>query len=169
MTECSQNKSDPFCTRPIREGDAEQLRALYLLSLSLNKGGFVQDVSYHGCITDIAAGLIDAGGEMLALCDGDAICGFGAIKPLDENGAVELGNLHLHPDYQKRGLGRRLIEALLDCARSKAFEKVVLHVTVTQESAIALYKKLGFIQTGRKIYTVAGQDFDTLHMELVLG
>lgn len=55
-------------------------------------------------------------------------------------------------DYRGKGVGKLLIRRLLDWAELNPFiEKVSLGVFSTNERAIALYKKMGFIEEGRKI------------------
>jgi len=55
-------------------------------------------------------------------------------------------------DFRDKGIGKLLIEGLLDWAESNPLiEKVSLGVFSTNERAIALYKKMGFIEEGRKI------------------
>ncbi len=50
------------------------------------------------------------------------------------------------------GIGKELIEALLDWAEANPLiEKVSLGVFSTNHRAISLYKRLGFIEEGRKI------------------
>ena len=104
---------------------------------------------------------------MLGLFQDNTLLGFGGLKQ-KENGRVELCNLHLHPHQHGKGLGKQIALALIDEARELDYQTVELHVTVTQEAAISLYKRLGFIETGRKVYDVDGQSFDTVFMELPL-
>jgi ribosomal protein S18 acetylase RimI-like enzyme len=153
--------------KPIVPADGPQLRALYSLSLSKNRAGFVQDPSFHGDIVERAAKYQSEGGEMLGIFENDRLIGFGGLKH-KENGRVELCNLHLHPDYHGQGLGKRLSYALIDDARELDYETIELHVTVTQDSAIGLYKRLGFVETKRQVYDVAGNSYDTVFMEMKL-
>lgn len=54
--------------------------------------------------------------------------------------------------YRSKGIGTLLIEALLDWAeRNPLIEKESLGVFSNNQKAISLYKRLGFIEEGRKI------------------
>ena len=54
--------------------------------------------------------------------------------------------------YRGQGIGMALIEELLTWAKQNLhIQKVSLGVFSTNESAIALYKKMGFIEEGRKV------------------
>jgi RimJ/RimL family protein N-acetyltransferase len=74
----------------------------------------------------------------------------------------------VHPHFQGIGIGRVLIETLLDWAKRNAgIEKIYLNVFATNVHAITLYKNLGFIEEGRHIKAVkqvTGEYVDTLQM-----
>ncbi len=74
----------------------------------------------------------------------------------------------VHPDFQGIGIGRVLIETLLDWAKENAaIEKVYLNVFATNEQALRLYKDLGFIEEGRHIKAikqVTGEYVDAIQM-----
>ncbi|SFE99941.1 L-amino acid N-acyltransferase YncA [Bacillus sp. OV194] len=54
--------------------------------------------------------------------------------------------------YRAMGIGSMLLKALLDWAeKNPLIEKVSLGVFSTNQGAISLYKKMGFIEEGRKI------------------
>lgn len=155
--------------RPIAPEDAPQLRELYKYSLERNAAGFVTCPNFHGDIYERAVGYQQQNGAMFGLFedDGKILIGFGGLKQKD-GARVELCNLHLHPHYQGRGYGRLIANMLIDEARELGYGIIELHVTVTQENAIGLYKRLGFSETGRKVYDIEGKKFDTLFMELAL-
>lgn len=165
MTVKSQNQCESLEIRPIRPADAEGLRALYALSLRRNAQGFIQNLQYHGDIAERAAAYQSGNGAMLGVFTNDNLVGMGGLKRKDAE-RVELGNLHLHPEYHGCGIGKKLSLALLEQAKKLGYSVVELHVTATQEAAIGLYKRLGFVQTDRRVYDVEGQSFDTIFMEL---
>lgn len=76
--------------------------------------------------------------------------------------------VNVNPAFQGLGIGRKLIETLLQWAKdNKMIEKVFLKVIVTNEKAIRLYKDLGFIEEGRHIKAIkqlSGEYFDVLQM-----
>ncbi|MED3985771.1 GNAT family N-acetyltransferase [Peribacillus simplex] len=58
----------------------------------------------------------------------------------------------IRKNYRGKGIGKELIEALLEWAEANPFiEKVSLGVFSTNQRAISLYKKMGFVEEGRKI------------------
>ncbi|MGG2055287.1 GNAT family N-acetyltransferase [Lysinibacillus pakistanensis] len=62
-------------------------------------------------------------------------------------------------EYRGLGIGKRLLEKLLKWAELNPYiEKISLGVFSTNESAIALYKKMGFVEEGRKINEIKLND-----------
>ena len=63
-------------------------------------------------------------------------------------GEAEILTIAVSPRWQGRGLGRRLMDAVLTKAHGERVESVFLEVDETNRSAIALYRKLGFFEVG---------------------
>ncbi len=82
-------------------------------------------------------------------------------------GAVGMGLL---PAYRGRGLGRALLERTLAAAREAGLTRIELEVLASNESAIALYERLGFEHEGRKraARLLDGTPDDLLCMALLL-
>ena len=68
-------------------------------------------------------------------------------------GEAHLLNLCVAPEWQRRGLARRLLEHLLTLARQAACDQMLLEVRVSNDAAFALYRRYGFSEIGlRKGY-----------------
>ena len=57
---------------------------------------------------------------------------------------VNIAVLCVKQEYQKRGLGKSILNSCIDNCIKKGYNKFYLHVMVTNESAIRLYEKVGF-------------------------
>jgi ribosomal protein S18 acetylase RimI-like enzyme len=62
----------------------------------------------------------------------------------------------VHPDFRRRGIGRRLIEAAISLTKEGGLERLDLEVFASNSKAIALYESVGFavegtIRCGRKL------------------
>lgn len=82
-------------------------------------------------------------GVFLLAMDGDLAVGCGALRLL-EDGSGELKRMYVVPALRGRGLGRRLVAALEEEARSFGARRLVLETGVRQETALALYRAMGF-------------------------
>lgn len=102
----------------------------------------------------------------LAARDGDTLVGYGGISRLGRTPPFEyeIHTIGVDPAYQGRGIGRRILDALLDIAADAV---VHLEVRTDNDAAIALYRSVGFIEVGvrRRYYRVSGADAYTMRRE----
>src|SRR3954451_2774294 len=63
-----------------------------------------------------------------------------------------------HPDLRGRGVGRTLMQALIDDAESAGVENLVLDVRGNNHAAMSLYEAMGFEVTGRRPSFIAVGD-----------
>jgi ribosomal protein S18 acetylase RimI-like enzyme len=120
----------------------------------------------------VADGLEKDAVQFVAL-DGEQVVGWADIFPdwapaLAHRGHLGMGLL---PAYRGRGLGTRLLSACLAKAAAQGLTRVELEVRVDNTSATALYRKLGFVEEGRKRWGMCfdGVYFDTLLMARCRG
>lgn len=74
------------------------------------------------------------------------ICGFcGVVMVLNEG---DVTNVAVAKESQGRGIGRTLMEALVQKTVERGVDTLHLEVRKSNESAIALYKKLAFEEVG---------------------
>ena len=77
------------------------------------------------------------------------VAGCCAMRPLDTAdypNAAEMKRLYVRPGFRGLGLGRQLVEAVLDSARGAGYGCVLLDTLDDMESARALYEDLGFVE-----------------------
>lgn len=96
-------------------------------------------VGYHGYVVESPSGLI-----------GHGVMSIGA-------GECHLLNICVHPDWQRRGLGRQLVETLLEVARTKRVSTALLEVRVSNAAAYRLYVNLGFNEVGMRHHYYPGR------------
>lgn len=61
-------------------------------------------------------------------------------------GEVTLMNIVIAPEYQGQGIGRLLLQFLLDYSREKNEQEIWLEVRASNRGAIHLYQGLGFVE-----------------------
>ena len=80
---------------------------------------------------------------------------------------VQILNLAVHPDQRRSGIGRALVEQILQEAEQQGVRVVTLEVRRENASAIALYRSLGFSESGvRRNYYGRGHDAIIMHRTL---
>jgi GNAT superfamily N-acetyltransferase len=70
-------------------------------------------------------------------------CG-GYRVPPGSTGTAEIRKMYTVPAWRRRGLGRAVLEALEDHARSVGIEQMLLETGVHNAGALALYETLGY-------------------------
>jgi GNAT superfamily N-acetyltransferase len=65
------------------------------------------------------------------------------------DGDAGLYGMWVAPEARRRGVGRRLVQSVLDWARTRGVRRVVLDVAEGRAPAHALYAACGFVETGR--------------------
>ncbi|MBM87855.1 MAG: ribosomal-protein-alanine N-acetyltransferase [Gammaproteobacteria bacterium] len=97
-----------------------------------------------------------AGYQCWVLANKHQIVAHGVLSVgLDE---CHLLTLCVHPDFQRRGYGRKLFNLLLDRAHKLDATECFLEVRIGNLAAIALYKSMGFAVVGeRKNYYPANR------------
>jgi len=78
-------------------------------------------------------------------CDGDEIVG--VISTAHEGDAVNMVMLNVLPRWQGRGVGRELIAAVIEVARTEGAERIIVATTNDDLPALGLYQRLGFTIT----------------------
>ena len=63
---------------------------------------------------------------------------------------AELANLAVEPAARRRGVGRLLLDRMLDDARERGTTRVFLEVRESNEAARRLYASRGFAEVGRR-------------------
>jgi ribosomal protein S18 acetylase RimI-like enzyme len=86
--------------------------------------------------------------KVFVLAEGDNI--IGVLVLIEKEQSFLLDNVAVNPDYQRRGLGRKLIEFAEAEALRLGFSSIILYTNVQMTENIDLYRKLGFVETGRK-------------------
>ncbi|HEX6998877.1 MAG TPA: ribosomal protein S18-alanine N-acetyltransferase [Gammaproteobacteria bacterium] len=87
-----------------------------------------------------------AGYYSLVLDIADTVTGYGIMSIAARE--AHILNLCVHPNYQRLGYGRRLLNALLLKAQDSEVDKVFLEVRPSNAAALHLYRSVGFEQIG---------------------
>ena len=87
-------------------------------------------------------------GYFIAAFDKDVFLGYaGALSVLDECGIC---NVAVKADFRDRGVGKALVNDIIDFAKETKKSVVMLEVRRSNAPAVALYEKLGFVKVGER-------------------
>lgn len=86
-----------------------------------------------------------------------------------EGGEAGLYGMWVAPNARRGGVGRRLVLAVLDWARTQGVARVLLDVAEERPAARALYAACGFVPTGRRAPCESHLEVMELEMACSLG
>jgi len=105
----------------------------------------------------------------LVAVDGGEIIGSLHIDA-SQHGFGEIG-MAVSREWRGRGVGSALLAAAIEWARERNLHKLSLSVFAHNAAAIALYRKFGFVEEGRRVKhyrRASGELWDAIEMGLLL-
>ena len=95
----------------------------------------------------------------------------GTVRVQREENRLHLIGLFVHPDYQRRGVARGMIEECTIRARAAGLGRVSLY-TIRQTGNVGVFERLGFgvvsEEAARGVVSVTGVELTDVYMELQL-
>ena len=89
--------------------------------------------------------LLAKGGCVLFALLGDEVVGTCALKAYPQ-GELELTKMAVAPGHQRRGVGQRLMAALIEEFETRGGRKLWLETSTKLEPALRLYERIGFVR-----------------------
>ena len=95
----------------------------------------------------------------------DRVVGYGIVATIAD--VADLHRIAVTADRRRHGLGAALVDALIAEARRRGCTRMLLEVEASNEAALALYGRLGFVEIARRqAYYGAGRDALVLELGL---
>ena len=128
--------SEEFQMIPLDQEHIEDVLVIENLSFSIpwSREAFIQEILYN----QLARYLIVLNGNQ-------AIAYGGMWLILDE---AHITNIAVHPDYRGRGIGKKLMQGLIDLMKEEGIGQMSLEVRKSNAVAIHLYESFGFQEEG---------------------
>ncbi|MCP4360200.1 MAG: GNAT family N-acetyltransferase [Chloroflexi bacterium] len=128
--------------RPFTPQDQSAAKTLILEGLAEHWGGL--DSSLNPDLDDIAVSY--AAAVFLVACQKDELVGTGAL--ISEGAGVgRIVRMSVAKSERRQGVGRALLQALIQQAQQRNYNLIVLETTVSWEDAKAFYIRNGFTST----------------------
>ena len=94
---------------------------------------------------------LNNGGEFLIGEYDGLLVAMGALRRTSPTRA-EIKRMRVHPDYQRRGFGQRILLELEDRARALGYTTLHLDTSTVQTAAQRLYEEHDFREVGRELH-----------------
>jgi ribosomal protein S18 acetylase RimI-like enzyme len=154
----------PFEIRPAREEDRRTLAVLFA-EVAAERDGIATEPPVD---VDARAAGWGLDGTLVAVAGTELV---GTIHvEASRHGFGEIGML-VAREWRGRGVGSALLSAAIERAREQGLHKLSLGVFAHNDAAIALYRKHGFVEEGRRVKQYrrsSGELWDALDMGLLL-
>jgi RimJ/RimL family protein N-acetyltransferase len=153
-----------FEIRPARDDDRHPLAVLFA-AVAEERTGIASEPPVD---VEARAARWTLDGTLVAAA-GDDLVGLVHVEPT-RHGFGELGML-VALEWRGRGVGSALVAASIEWARQRGLHKISLAVFVHNTTAIALYRKFGFVEEGRRVKQFRranGELWDSYEMGLLL-
>jgi putative acetyltransferase len=112
--------------------------------------------------------IIDQGGQITFLQVNEQIVGTYALYITEDKHSVELAKMAIDEAYQGQGLGKLLLSQAIHQAKGMGAQRLILGSNRQLKAAIALYKKMGFVEDAEltKRYTAYERADIAMSLEL---
>ncbi|RAZ92385.1 GNAT family N-acetyltransferase [Mesorhizobium hawassense] len=135
---------DEVILRRFETGDADDVWHLHR-SASEAVGVYGPQGVWEDDLRNVGEVYIASGGDFVVAHIGSLLAAMGGLKPVDDD-VAELKRMRVHPAFQRRGLGRRILSELESRAVSLGFKWIALDTTTIQVGAQRIYETAGYIR-----------------------
>lgn len=168
---------DDFKISPLSVSQWKQYRDLRLRAIRESPQAFLDteqetrafpEKKWRQRLADAAAG---KSWQLFARLHGKLVGMIGAYRSDDDvkNQSATIVGIWVAPEARGKGVGRKLMETLMDTLKKRSIKTVHLSVNVEQTAAVVLYKKLGFqIVEEKEAVMGDGKKHEELMMEKTL-
>jgi phosphinothricin acetyltransferase len=129
----------------------EGIRAIYNRAIETTTATFDMTPKSTAEQLEWMAGHSGAHPALVALDDVDRVLGFGSLSPYRPRPAYSTtveDSVYVDEDFQRRGVGRAILEELLAVAGARGFHAVIARITGDNEASVNLHAVSGFEMIG---------------------
>ncbi len=168
------NRVTPITIRTATVADAPAIAAIYNRAVTETTATF--DLTPRR-LDEQKAWISDRSGAFSAIVavdpDSREVIGFASLSPYKERAAYRTtveNSVYVHHLHSGRGVGRALMDRLIEIARESGFHSIIARIETSGEASQALHRSCGFELVGieREIGRKFGRWLDTAIMQLLL-
>lgn len=130
----------------VRPATATDLPAIFALANTTPGAPHWTESQYAGLLTHDGAS--PTRHFLLVAQQATALTGFCVASVVSDE--AELENIVVASSFRRLGIGKALCREVISSARATGAQQMILEVRASNSAAIALYRSLGFEETGRR-------------------
>ncbi len=152
--------------------DAEAIRQIYNAEVLTSTVTF--DLVERSLADQVAWLAARDGAHAVLVCeDGGDVIGFGSLSVYRDRPAYRTtveDSIYVHRDHQGKGVGRMLLDRLVDTARDHGFHAMIGRIVGGHLASIALHQKCGFeiVGTEKEVGRKFGKWLDVVVVQKLL-
>jgi phosphinothricin acetyltransferase len=159
--------------RPVRPDDAASIAAIYAHHVLHGTATFDTEPPEVAAWREKVASITARGWPFVVAERDGAVVGYAyATQFRDRPAYAETceNSIYLAPDQIGRGIGSRLLPALVEAAHQAGFRQMIAVIGGSEPASVALHAKCGFVHAGRMIGVGRkfGRILDTIYMQRAL-
>lgn len=138
--------------RDATEGDAEAIAAIYAHHVLTGTASYDTEPPAAEFHRDKIRQVLDAGWPYLVAEEAGEVAGYAYATQMRPRAAYRFtaeDSIYVHPDRLRRGVGKALLEALLQRSAGCGFGTMIAIVGGADPASVALHEALGFRKAGR--------------------
>ncbi|MES2461658.1 MAG: N-acetyltransferase family protein [Armatimonadota bacterium] len=161
--------------RPARSGDAESLRLIYnhaakTSTATMDTEGRSPEQQRAWLETHNGAPYPALVAEVI---EDKTVIGYAALSlynPKPGYARTAETSVYLHQDWRGTGIGRALLNSLIEDARKRGFLCLVALITADNEASLRLHRRCGFTDVGtmRRVGEKFGKEVDVTFLQMLL-
>jgi phosphinothricin acetyltransferase len=160
--------------RDANEGDAGPIAAIYGHHVLNGTASYDLEPPADEFHRDKVCEVLAAGWPYLVAEQGGQVAGYAYATQIRPRAAYRFtaeDSIYVHPDHLRRGVGRTLLQALLDRSAKCGFRTMIAVIGGADPASVALHSSLGFVEAGRLegVGFKFGRWLDSLYMQRELN
>jgi phosphinothricin acetyltransferase len=163
----------PYVIRPATADDVEAVREIRNAAIRDTTALWTGVELTSAAAAEWVAEHLERGAMLVAEIDGVVVgyAGYGPWRAKEGYRFTVDDSIYLSEAAQGRGIGRALLEALIELARAAGMHVMIADIEAGNTASIALHEKLGFEQVGsiREVGTKFGRWLDLTILSLDLS
>jgi phosphinothricin acetyltransferase len=160
--------------REARPGDAEAIAAIYAHHVLHGTASFEEEPPSVEAWREKIDALASRRWPFIVAHDGNDVVGYAYVTQFRDRPAYAFtceNSIYIHPERLGQGIGRRLLERLIEAAREAGFRQMIGVIGGGEPASVALHRACGFADAGRmkSVGFKFGKWLDTVYVQRELG